>query len=98
MLFTRSVIQDLRSRIVNLENELKRTQDLRDADRQTYERRIEELVNRLLAKAGTPDVVVSGRGNSPEAVMDLDVFKDLDEESGLTDNRRGAKIDDPFAG
>lgn len=88
--------QSLETRVQVLENELRRTQDLREAERKGFERRIEDLVARLLAKNNVPPATVVGSGNSPDALMDLDIFKDIEDKDEV-DNRKGDKLD-AFAG
>lgn len=88
--------ESLETRVQVLEDELRRTQDLREAERKGFERRIEDLVARLLAKNNVPPAAVVGNGASPDALMDMDIFKDVDDRDEV-DNRKGDKLD-AFAG
>lgn len=94
--FRNRYTESLETRVRVLEDELRRTQDLREAERQGFERRIEDLVARLLAKNNVPPATVTGNGASPDALMDMDIFKDVDERDEV-DNRKGDKLD-AFAG
>jgi hypothetical protein len=94
--FRNRYTESLETRIKVLENELRRTQDLRENERKGFERRIEDLVGRLLAKHSVPPAVVKGEGADPNALMDMDIFKDI-EDGDTVDNRKGDKLD-AFAG
>lgn len=96
MWFRSRYTESLETRVRVLEDELRRTQDLREAERKGFERRIEELMGRLLAKNNVPPATVVGNGASPDALMDMDIFKDVDERDEV-DNRKGDKLD-AFAG
>lgn len=94
--FRNRYTESLETRVRVLEDELRRTQDLREAERKGFESRIEDLVARLLAKNNVPPATVVGNGASPDALMDMDIFKDVEDEA-LVDNRKGDKLD-AFAG
>lgn len=94
--FRNRYTESLETRVRVLEDELRRTQDLREAERKGFERRIEDLVARLLAKNNVPPAAVVGNGASPDALMDMDIFKDVEDEA-LVANRKGDKLD-AFAG
>lgn len=99
MLFSRRYIANLEAQIKALENELKRTQELRETDRKEWENQREVLVSRLLEKNGVPQApgLVGGKGG-PEGLMSMPVFEDLEEAAEEAIAIRKKERVDAFAG
>ena len=80
MLFKTRYTKSLEASLKELKIELQTCRSQREADREKYERQIEILVSRLLEKHGVPNLTVRGTGATPDSLLEMDIFKDIEEQ------------------